>query len=1209
MIKHIITVLFVFCFLIGYGQQIEIDENSANFKEIISKYNEAETFRNSEEYQRAITLYEEIIHKFKTIYGTEHEYYALFKNNLGELYYATGQNEIALTLYKNALETVKRSLGEEHYFYGTCLYNLAEVYKVTAEYNKAIHFFSEALTITKKTLGKEHESYRFILQNLAELYVITHQYDKAVTYYNDFLEVVNKSLGKTNAYYRGALKDLAEVYKRTGQYEKGIPLLLEALKITETNLGKQHPDYGTILNNIAVLYQATGQYEKGIPLLVEALKNTEINLGKQHPYYATNLNNLASFYKSLYQYDKALPLCLEALKITEETLGKAHYQYGIIASSLSDVYDNLGQYDKAIALITIALQTTEKTIGRQHPTYSAYLNNLASLFMKLGQNNNALPLFIDALHITEQRLGKRNLEYITQLRNLALAYQNLSKYDQALPLLIEALQISEAHFGKEHPEYGASFNDLAGLYQVIGQYNKAKTLLLESLEITENNQGKNHTFYSTCLNNLAGLYVSMREYKKALPYYIEALEIIEKNLGKTHFSYNVILANLIDVYIHVGELDKALSLSLELLEEIETNLGKNHPSYISRLVQLATLKSLYGNHESALTLLYDALKIIEMEFGKENSQYGNILLNIADLHQVLNNYVKAIDYYEDYQAIINKNLKNNFAFLTGNEKQKFIDNIVEKDFQTFHSLNYLTAGKYPEALKKATNNTLLSKGLLLNASKNILNELKTLSKDSLNQKIASFRTLKATFNKQLQLPIEQRVDNFNQLKEELNRLERELVTTYSKEFGEDINYLKDFRGTNITQNEIAIEFTNFRLYNKSWTDSIMYAAYLYKKGWESPKMITLFEEKQLKQYVATASTPQNIYQTRGGVIKDKQEFISDSIYNLVWKPLEPYLKDAKQVYFSPDGLLHKLSFAALPDKNNNLLVEKFNLNQMGNTADIRKNTKAPDLDDVLLIGGIDYSYNISSQKDVALNEDYTFNILQSKQLLGNEENKKRSGNGGSWKYLKGTQKEVQFIQTLLPKSDILDGKKATESAFKALSGNSPSVLHIATHGYFFPDLKKEKPTMAFEEDQLLSYDENPLLRSGLIMANANYAWKHGHNPYEEDDGILTALEISNLDLSDTDIVILSACETGLGDIPSSEGVYGLQRAFKMAGVETIIMTLWEIPDKETAEFMNLFYTQWKATNKPKQAFKTTQLQMAKKYRTEPEKWAGFVYFE
>ena len=136
-----------------------------------------------------------------------------------------------------------------------------------------------------------------------------------------------------------------------------------------------------------------------------------------------------------------------------------------------------------------------------------------------------------------------------------------------------------------------------------------------------------------------------------------------------------------------------------------------------------------------------------------------------------------------------------------------------------------------------------------------------------------------------------------------------------------------------------------------------------------------------------------------------------------------------------------------------------------------------------------------------------------------------------------------------------------------------------------------------------------LLRSGLIFSGANYAWQNGSNPYEEEDGVLTALEISNLDLSNTDLVVLSACETGLGDIEGSEGVYGLQRAFKMAGVDLIMMSLWEVPDKETSEFMNVFYTNWLSGQEVRTAFRNAQLEMSTIYKDHPEKWAAFVLFE
>jgi CHAT domain-containing protein len=314
-----------------------------------------------------------------------------------------------------------------------------------------------------------------------------------------------------------------------------------------------------------------------------------------------------------------------------------------------------------------------------------------------------------------------------------------------------------------------------------------------------------------------------------------------------------------------------------------------------------------------------------------------------------------------------------------------------------------------------------------------------------------------------------------------------------------------------------------------------------------------------------------LYKTRGTITKSNkaQLALADSIYKLVWKPLEKFVKSSSTIYFSPDGLLHKIPFAALPNTNNKLIGELYDIQQMGNTTDVNSNFKQPNSKDVLLIGGVKYEYKIDSTKQ---KKDFVYNVLESKELLGDTINRSISRNG--FGYLKGTAKEIKDINTLLGSARQLTGYNATETAFKDLSGNSPSVLHIATHGFFFKKSKKQpRQNELLEQKNAYKVHENPLLRSGLLFANANYAWKNGNNPYEKDDGILTALEISNLDLKNTDIVILSACETGLGDIEGSEGVYGLQRAFKMAGVKTIIMSLWPVPDAETAEFMNLFLYQ------------------------------------
>ena len=466
-----------------------------------------------------------------------------------------------------------------------------------------------------------------------------------------------------------------------------------------------------------------------------------------------------------------------------------------------------------------------------------------------------------------------------------------------------------------------------------------------------------------------------------------------------------------------------------------------------------------------------------------------------------------------------------------------------------------------------------------------------------------FRSKRTFINSQLQLPISERANNFTKQKDSLEELEREIITLYTTNFKEEINYVKDWQKTQLKENDIAIEFTHFKLHKKQLTDSTMYVAYLYKKNWKIPKVVNLFEEKQLKKHFSISNNPNNLYKTRGAIATSNKTdvAVADSIYNLVWKPLEKYIDSSSTIYFSPDGLLHRIPFAALPNKDNKLIGELYDLKQMGNTADINTNKKQPNLNDILLIGGVKYNYNVDSTKQ---KKKFINNYLEKKELLDSTQKREIYRNG--FAYLKGTELEIKNINNLLGNSKQLSGYNATETAFKKLSGNSPSVIHIATHGFFFTKLKKNETL-----DQQNNYQnyENPLLRSGLLFSNANYAWQYGNNPYEEDDGILTALEISNLNLKNTDIIILSACETGLGDINGSEGVYGLQRAFKMAGVKTIIMSLWPVSDAETAEFMNLFYTNWKIYNSPSKAFKEAQQQMMIKYRDEPEKWAAFVYFE
>jgi CHAT domain-containing protein len=443
-------------------------------------------------------------------------------------------------------------------------------------------------------------------------------------------------------------------------------------------------------------------------------------------------------------------------------------------------------------------------------------------------------------------------------------------------------------------------------------------------------------------------------------------------------------------------------------------------------------------------------------------------------------------------------------------------------------------------------------------------------------------------------PVEMRNKDVAELESKANSLERSLVTS-SQDFSD---YRKGLQITwedvkkSLKPDEAAIEFTDFKRREKDGGDAVTYCALLLKANSEYPEMIKLFTEDQLTAIISRSSANNfnginEIYGTAG-----KQD---EKLYNLIWKPLEEYLRGMKNVYISPSGLLYKISFPAISNGKDVYLCDKFKIQVKGSTGNISgqnlftlNNNPA-----ALVFGGIRYSRNNSDTQ--------------------------------VWNYLEGTKNEGDAINSILEKGKIevryLTDNNATETFFKQ---NAPkyNVLHIATHGFFFADpneVRFEEKKQEVEYGQItfrgatrgfgvnsFVNNENPLMRSGLVLAGANDVWINAEKG-ETDDGVLTAQEVTQIDMRKNDLVVLSACETGLGDIKGNEGVYGLQRALKMAGVKYIIMSLWEIPDKETVEFMGTFYNNLLKVKDIREAFYGTQKTMRAKY--DPYFWGAFVLME
>ena len=494
-------------------------------------------------------------------------------------------------------------------------------------------------------------------------------------------------------------------------------------------------------------------------------------------------------------------------------------------------------------------------------------------------------------------------------------------------------------------------------------------------------------------------------------------------------------------------------------------------------------------------------------------------------------------------------------------------------------------------------NELIHKSLVLNSTKETIRSIKESGDETLLVLFEDWQNLKSDLAHQYSKPVSKRIANLDSLDKVANQWE-ELLVRKSSAFT-DIRKKVDWQEVRnqLKEGEIAIEYVHFRYQHKEATDSIIYAAMVLTPSSSSPTIISLFVEKELTTFLKREDRSSEL-EYINQLYENKSE---KNLYTLIWSKLEAHLDDIETVYYVPSGLLHQISFNAITTPENSYLGKQYHLIQLNSTRQLVISSEAPQLASMTLFGGIQYAYDTTGLEQNDEQLFYANNQFKDYTLYRDLSRDEAS-------FLPGSLEEVKLIAKSLNRSTkfrLVTKNEATESAFKALSGISPQVLHISTHGFFFPDV--EENLQVFNNNTRggsFKYDDNPLFRSGLTFAGSNYTWKNGYNPYEEEDGILTAYEISNLDLSHTDLVVLSACETGLGDIKGSEGVYGLQRAFKMAGVENLIMSLWKVPDKQTMELMELFYSNWMKGYDIRSAFDLAQSTMSEKY--PPYFWAAFV---
>ncbi len=902
-----------------------------------------------------------------------------------------------------------------------------------------------------------------------------------------------------------------------------------------------------------------------------------------------------------------------------------------------------GQTKEAVKLAEDALPIAEQEYGRDHPGYADWLSRLAGVYQLLGRYSESI--LLDAIRISKIHHTDRFLFYADLCVTLAKGYYKTGRYKEAEVFYLEALGIWAKQKTPRDSRYIDALYSLGVLYSQLGRYAQAEALTLKALKVAEEapNRDRDTLAYINCLKSHALACYRMGKHAEALVDIIKTIiEYDFLNSQEAGVDRGQMLWDEAMVFITLDEIEKANMLRVnigkqgdpsnlmtvsrleaarrlvhESIELRRRQFGPNHPDYARGLYVLADINRREGNYSAADSLCTQAIQIIKGTLGERNALYAQLLFESAELSWQTGNYTKAMTFYLNGLDSRATQLNEFFEWMSEADRAAFHSTVVG-EFERFDSFAFRYTQGNPSVLGAQLNNRLASKGLLLSTTSRVNRLIRNSGDSLLIRQFNSWLSTKESLARAYTLTrreLAQREINLDSLEQSAKDMEKELSLRsepFKKVYEKKPITWQELQSV-LNPSKAAVEIIRFRLYDKRWTDSVYYAALIVTpQTKDHPELVVLengneLEGASLGEYREIIEDQKPRVQVGGVKVTEAHiKKVLSGLYRQYWQKIQAKLKGIKRVYLSLDGVYNQINLLTLfNSETGRYLLEDLDIQIVTNTKDLVSYADTPkrEVKNIAELFGYP-NYALGTERHELLAASYqrerdvpiygrTADSLDRYMLTD----------------LPGTKKEVETIEGILKsrgwETRTHLGDDALEEAVKAVS--SPRVLVISTHGYFLEDVQRAK-----EEGMLLGMQaerviENPLLRSGLMLAGAQRTLSNDSSArsLKADNGILTAYEAMNLDLDNTELVVLSACETGLGEVKNGEGVYGLQRAFQVAGARTIIMSLWKVGDEATRELMTAFFNNWLSGMTKQEAFNKAQLQLKTKY-PEPYYWGAFV---
>lgn len=1099
--------------------------------------------------------------------------------------------------------------------------------------------------------------------NQARDYGKAGQFAEAAALYEKILPSVETIHGKDGTHVAGILHNLAVEYRNMRDYAKAEPLFLRSLKAFEAKLGTDHHNLTLVLENMAATYRDMGQPAKAEPLLWRNLQISEAKFGKDHLEVALVLSKLGNVYLDLEQEAKAEPIFERRLKIIENKYGTNHLMVPLALRQLAQVYDARGQYAKAEPLYVRSLHIRESNLGKDHIDVASTLNDLAISRWRFGHYSKAEASFLRSLQIRESHEGKDHPQVAVVLGNLAGLYDAMGQTDKAISLVERSLRINEAKLPSNDQAIASNLDHLATLYRTKGEHAKAEALYLRSLRIRERIVDPIPS--AVAFANLAALYKETGQFEKAESYGVRSMKLLESKLGTSHPDFAHSLYGLAEVYRAMGLFSKADPLFERALKIHQETSSMDRPVVAGLLHRAAwnaasqrkwtlAIDHTQKARQGECRHLADALSALS-----ETEQYTILRKNhVREYHLTLSLGIAAREKATDRSAewLLNGKAVAHQALaeqqiLARDAQDPKAKQLVE-DLQTTRSRLAAHVNRVPKpGLEKEyqantqalrTHEQDLAQKLARTVGRPYranpwvtLDELRgKLGPKSVFVDIARFPVWDFAANKSLGpryvawiTPPKGKGD----------------VQLVDLGEAEPIDELVGRMRTTLIESAKAVtkvgDVEAMKMLEKPLKDLSVKVLH--------PLLPTLekFDEWIISPDGALWLTPWHALLLSDGKFAVERHLIRHVVSGRDLVLELPKVKaESAYVFADPDfdlapgkvlAAVEKGKIGPVPSLQGERLkgkIDKWDVafeffydqtviisGDLNGEGKWEQNGNALTIQTALAKFEGKFEADAIRGKRTINNMTDTFRIdrprgdeLRSAGSLGTLAKAPR---------LPFTKAEAEAMrgnlkQWLKSEPNVYLDAKASETMLKSVK--NPRVLALATHGYFLPVQEveiKDRPGLEFGEGKRsVLFDkkgqpiENPLLRCGLLLAGCN---QRAEAKPGEDDGILTGLEIVGLDLNGCELVVLSACETGIGDVRSGEGVAGLRQAFQLAGAKGVLASLWQVPDRDTALLMQSFYGEIAKGNSQAAALRKAQLQRIADRRTDfaaahPFYWAAFT---